>query len=57
MFLNYYTSHKPGTSQLALIIITGTGLLLLVAYLVMIFYDTPVRRYLTSRRTINHPPK
>lgn len=57
MFLNYYTSHKPGTSQLALIIITGTGLLLLVAYLVMIFYDAPVRRYLTSRRTINRPPK
>lgn len=57
MFLNYYTVHKPGTGQLTLIIIAGTGLLLLIAYLVMVFYDTPVRRYLTSKRTPNQSPK
>ncbi|MBB5396452.1 acyltransferase [Mucilaginibacter sp. AK015] len=50
MFGNYYSSHKPGTSQLALIIIAGIIVLVGVAWLVMVFYDTPVRRYLTERR-------
>lgn len=50
MFLNYYTSHKPETPQLTLIMIAGTILLLGFAYLVMVFYDIPVRRYLTSKR-------
>jgi peptidoglycan/LPS O-acetylase OafA/YrhL len=50
MFLNYYTSNKPGTSQLFLIITIGTILLVGLAYLVMRFYDTPVRRYLTNKR-------
>jgi peptidoglycan/LPS O-acetylase OafA/YrhL len=57
MFGNYYTNHKPDTGQLTLIIIIGTIILLGAAYLVTIFYDIPVRRYLTSKRTINHPPK
>jgi peptidoglycan/LPS O-acetylase OafA/YrhL len=50
MFLNYYTSHKPGTSQLTLIIITGTILLTCIAYFVMVAFDIPVRKYLTSKR-------
>ncbi|HEY0666539.1 MAG TPA: acyltransferase [Sphingobacteriaceae bacterium] len=50
MFGNYFTTNKPGTAQLSMIIITGTLLLLVVAYLVMVFYDTPVRRYLTNKR-------
>lgn len=50
IFLNYYTSHKPGTGQLSLIILTGTVLLIGIAYLVMVVYDIPVRRYLTNKR-------
>jgi peptidoglycan/LPS O-acetylase OafA/YrhL len=50
MFGNYYTSHKPGAGQLALIIITGLIILVTFAYLVMVSYDIPVRKYLTSKR-------
>ena len=50
MFGNYYASHKPGTGQLTLIIITGIILLVGVAYLVMVGFDIPVRKYLTERR-------
>lgn len=50
MFLNYYTLNKPDTPQLAVIIIIGTVLLLLVAYLAMMLYDIPLRKYLTDRR-------
>ncbi|MNG10528.1 hypothetical protein D3C84_940010 [compost metagenome] len=50
MFLNYYTKCKPETNQLAFIIITGTILLVGFAYLVVNFYDIPVRKYLTDRR-------
>jgi peptidoglycan/LPS O-acetylase OafA/YrhL len=50
MFGNYYASHKPGTGQLTLIIITGIILLVGVAYLVMVSFDIPVRKYLTERR-------
>lgn len=50
MFGNYYTTHKPGTTQLTLIIITGVVLLVGLAYLVMVFYDIPVRKYLTDKR-------
>jgi peptidoglycan/LPS O-acetylase OafA/YrhL len=50
MFGNYYTSHKPGTMHLALIITIALILLVGVAYLVMIFYDIPVRKYLNDKR-------
>ncbi|MCO5949787.1 acyltransferase family protein [Mucilaginibacter flavidus] len=50
MFGNYYASHKPGTGQLTLIIITGIILLVGVAYLIMEGFDIPVRKYLTERR-------
>ncbi|WP_426670373.1 acyltransferase family protein [Mucilaginibacter sp. McL0603] len=50
MFGNYYSSHKPGTAQLSYIIITGLILLLGIAWLVIVTYDIPVRRYLTSKR-------
>jgi peptidoglycan/LPS O-acetylase OafA/YrhL len=50
MFFNYYTAHKPALPQLTLVIITGVMLLLGFAYLVMTFYDIPLRNYLTSRR-------
>jgi peptidoglycan/LPS O-acetylase OafA/YrhL len=50
MFGNYYSTHKPGTAQLSYVIITGVILLLGIAWLVMITYDIPIRRYLTSKR-------
>ena len=50
VFLNYYNSHKPDTTQLTFIVIGGTLLLVAFAYLVMIAYDIPVRKYLSARR-------
>lgn len=50
MFGNYYTSHKPGGGQLALIISISLVLLLGAATLVMFIYDTPVRKYLYGKR-------
>ncbi len=50
MFGNYYFKHKPGTGQLTFIIITGLIVLVGFAWLVMVVYDIPVRRYLTNKR-------
>jgi peptidoglycan/LPS O-acetylase OafA/YrhL len=50
MFGNYITAHKISASQLALIIIMALIVLPAFAYLVMIFYDTPVRKYLNRKR-------
>jgi peptidoglycan/LPS O-acetylase OafA/YrhL len=50
IFGNYYTTHKVGTSQLAFIVITGVILLVGISWLVMTFYDTPVRKYLAAKR-------
>ncbi len=46
LFGNYYSSHKPGTVQLTLIIVAGLILLVAASYLVMIMYDIPVRKYI-----------
>ena len=50
MFGNYYSSHKPGTMQLTLIIIAALILLVGVAYLTMMIYDIPVRKYFSDKR-------
>jgi peptidoglycan/LPS O-acetylase OafA/YrhL len=50
MFLNYYTTHKPGTVQLTGIIVSGLIMLTGIAYLAMRFYDIPVRRYFDKKR-------
>ena len=50
IFGSYYTLNNPGTAELTLIIITGTILLIGIAYLAMVLYDIPVRRYLINRR-------
>jgi peptidoglycan/LPS O-acetylase OafA/YrhL len=49
MFGNYYTSHKIGSAQLTLIIIVAAFLLVGAAYLVMVIYDIPLRKYLTEK--------
>jgi hypothetical protein len=51
-FGNYYASHKPGTVPLAFIISAGLMLLIGAAYLVMVVYDTPVRKYLSDKRNL-----
>jgi peptidoglycan/LPS O-acetylase OafA/YrhL len=53
IFAGYYTAYKPETGQLALIIMLGTLLLVGFAYLTMVFYDIPIRKYLTDRRKRN----
>ena len=50
IFGGYYTSSKPGTTELAFVIIAGTIVLIGVAFLAMKLYDIPVRRYLTNKR-------
>lgn len=50
IFGNYYTINKPSTFELSAVIITGTILLVGFAYLAMVLYDIPVRRYLTNKR-------
>jgi peptidoglycan/LPS O-acetylase OafA/YrhL len=52
MFLNYYTTYQPSTGQLVIITISGMILLLGVAYIAMIAFDIPVRRYLTRKRKL-----
>lgn len=51
IFAHYYANNKPGTGELSLVIIATTILLVGIAYLIMFFYDTPVRRYLNSKRS------
>ncbi|GGK79529.1 acyltransferase family protein [Rufibacter glacialis] len=50
MFGNYFTKYKPEAAELFLIVSLGTILLLGVAYLVMVVYDLPVRKYLNRKR-------
>ncbi|MBF4491903.1 acyltransferase [Flavobacterium sp. MR2016-29] len=50
MFANYYAKYKPDANQLFFIITLGTIILLGFAYLTMIFYDIPIRKYLTERK-------
>lgn len=49
MFGNYYTTHKVSTLELTLIIVVSTIVLVGFAYLVMVVYDVPLRKYLTSK--------
>jgi peptidoglycan/LPS O-acetylase OafA/YrhL len=50
MFGNYLATHKPGAGQLTFVIIAGLITLSAFTYLVMVFYDTPVRNYLRRKR-------
>lgn len=51
MFGNYYTSHKPDGMQLTVIILAGVVFLTGLAYLVMVIYDIPARKYLSNKWT------
>lgn len=50
LFGNYYTKYKPQASELSVIVVTGTIVLVAVAYVAMVGYDTPLRRYLNKQR-------
>ena len=49
IFGNYYTSSKPTMDQLPFIIVPGVILLVALAWVVMKFYDMPVRKYLKKK--------
>lgn len=49
IFGNYYTNRKPPLSELPYIIIPGIILIVALAYLVMRFYDIPVRKWLAKK--------
>ncbi len=49
IFGNYFLTTKPDTTQLTVVIAVGTILMVLFAYLVMVYYDMPLRKYLTNR--------
>ena len=51
MFGNYLTSHQPEASQLTYIIIAGILLLVGAAYLVMVVYDIPIRKFLSPKKS------
>ena len=50
IFGNYYTNYKPDNMHLKLIVILGTISLIAFAYLVMVFYDIPLRKYLSDKQ-------
>jgi len=50
IFGHYYTRDKPAAPELFLIVSVGAVLLIGFAYFVMVQYDIPVRRYLSSKR-------
>ncbi len=49
IFGNYFLTTNPNPDELTLVIATGTLLMVLFAYLTMVFYDLPLRKYLTKR--------
>jgi peptidoglycan/LPS O-acetylase OafA/YrhL len=50
VFGNYYIAHKPAGKELFWIVSIGTILLVAFAWLVMVVYDIPVRKYLNNKR-------
>ncbi|QNF35885.1 acyltransferase [Adhaeribacter swui] len=46
---NYFTTKKPPLSDLPYIIVPAVIVLVIFAYVVMKFYDIPVRRYLSKK--------
>lgn len=49
IFANYYNTYKPGNGTLALVITTSTITMIIFAWAVMKWYDTPLRKYLTNK--------
>ncbi len=49
IFGNYFLTTNPDPNELTLVIVVSTVFMVLFAYLVMVFYDLPLRKYLTKR--------
>lgn len=49
IFGSYFTNTNPSTGELTLVVIGGTLFLVAFAYLVMVLYDVPVRKYLARK--------
>jgi peptidoglycan/LPS O-acetylase OafA/YrhL len=49
VFGDYFTTKKPATDESTFVIISGVIFLVVVAYVVMVVYDIPVRRYLSKK--------
>jgi peptidoglycan/LPS O-acetylase OafA/YrhL len=52
IFGHYFTSVKPSMKDLTFVIIGGVIFLILFAYLVMRFFDVPVRRHLNRKKLL-----
>jgi peptidoglycan/LPS O-acetylase OafA/YrhL len=50
IFGSYFVRYKPDALHLSLIVVTGIIFLGAFAYLVLLLYDEPIRRYLAGRR-------
>ncbi len=50
IFGSYYDANKPDAMRLALVVASGVLLMSACAYAVLMFYDVPVRRFLSARR-------
>ncbi|WP_316806247.1 acyltransferase [Pedobacter agri] len=50
VFANYYNTYKPEGIKLALVISCGLVALVSLAYLTMILFDIPIRKYLSKKR-------
>jgi peptidoglycan/LPS O-acetylase OafA/YrhL len=48
--MSYVEKYKPSLSEMTWVMITGTLLLILMAYLVLKYIDEPIRRGLRNRR-------
>jgi peptidoglycan/LPS O-acetylase OafA/YrhL len=57
IFGSYYGAYKPDTAHLALIVTSGVLVMVGFAYLVMVLYDIPVRKYLSSKRRLRREIK
>ncbi|MFV0564209.1 MAG: acyltransferase family protein [Flavobacteriaceae bacterium] len=49
-FGNYYTTQNPSTESMPWIVGGGTVIMLVFAWLVMVLYDEPVRKFLNKKR-------
>ncbi|NTS42293.1 acyltransferase [Flavisolibacter sp. BT320] len=50
IFGNWFTTQKPGSDKLGVVIVGGVIFLVAVAYLAMVLFDIPVRKWLARKR-------
>ncbi|GAA4096386.1 acyltransferase [Mucilaginibacter panaciglaebae] len=49
LFMSYVAKYKPSLGEMTWIIVIGTALLILLAYVVLKFLDEPIRRFLRKK--------